>query len=139
MVQIRIDLSSINKVLHDYNSRAQNLPTAFISQVLASEIEDVISTQGGAGTEGKWDPFQESTLERHPRRRGGTLLQDTGLLANIQGSHDSLSGTAESPARYAGWHVTGTSKMERRNFLAIDIARVSETISDYMLTEIETG
>lgn len=135
-VEIRVDFSDLNAVLAGYVRRSNNIDTSVISQILATAIDDVIQSQGAAGTQGAWDEFSPTTLDIHPRRIGGMLLQDTGILANIQTSEGGFWGMAASPAEYAHWHVTGTGNMPERDFLAVELEQVSDEIADILTAEI---
>lgn len=135
-VDINVDVSDLNAVLAGYIRRSNNLDTSVISSILATEIDDVIQSEGKAGEKGEWDEFSPVTFDLHPRRIGGMLLQDTGVLANIQESSGGFWGMAESPAEYAHWHVTGTGNMPERDFLAVELNRVTDEVADTLMQEI---
>lgn len=134
---VRIDASELDRLIGGYISRQRNYPMSFIAQAMATEVDAVIDSQGRKGADGRWKPFSEATLRRHPRRRGGRLLQDTGVLANIQMSSGADWAEVWSPAAYAKFHVTGTKKMPKRNPLAIDWKRLLQQASEDLLEEIE--
>lgn len=114
---IDFDVQELEMRLGEIGARADAFPLSVLSEMLSNAVNDEIETEGRA----RWVPFAESTLVRHPRRVGGSLLQDTGLLANIQPDEGDDWVEASSPARYAIFHVVGTRNMPKRDFLDIDI------------------
>lgn len=114
--------------------RSQNLPMDLMGQLISDAIDDVIQTEGKAGTQGAWDPFAESTLRT---RAGGKLLQDTGRLANIQveetGDYEVFVG---SPAPYAHHHLVKSQFSPERDFLAIDFDDVLDEVADFATSEV---
>lgn len=135
-VDVRVDVTQVDAVLRGYVSRSKNIDQSFIAQVLTTAVDDVIQSEGRAGDEGPWKPMQPATWHWNPRRKGGRLLQATGLLANMQDVSGDGFAKIKSPAPYAHWHVTGTKHMAKRNFLAIDLGKASEEIGEYLTAEI---
>lgn len=135
-VDVRVDITQIDAVLRGFVSRSKNIDESFIAQVLSTAVDDVIQSQGRDGTDGPWDEMKRATWSWNPRRKGGALLQATGLLANMQDVSGDGFAKIKSPAPYAHWHVTGTKHMAQRNFLAIDLAKASNEIGDYLTAEI---
>lgn len=129
--------TSLEDVLIAYVRRTESLPLDIITEGLVTAIDDVIQSEGY----GEWPDLAPSTLRRHPRRRGGQLLQDTGQLANIQhmpGSPGPDFVEVGSPAPYAIYH---TSKQKRsviplRDFLDIDMTTVLDGIGDDIMKEL---
>jgi phage gpG-like protein len=131
-VNVEFDMQDLIDKLDYYKVKAESFPMSLISEGLVEAIDDEIQSEG----QGTWDPFATSTLIRHPRRVGGTLLQDTGLLANIQADEGTDWAEAYSPAPYAKWHVGGTSKMPKRNFLDINLDDVLEQMAEVLVHEV---
>ena len=134
--RVDVDVSDVTRALRVFARRADNLNMPFIAEVLSTAVDDLIQSEGAEGTQGPWKPFAQSTLERHPRRRGGKLLQDKGVLANFQARTGPDFAEVYSPAPYAEWHVTGTRHMPKRNPLAIDLTKVTDEIAEDVLEEI---
>lgn len=135
LVQPIFVTTELEGVLSCYVRRNRNLSMETITQGLITAIDDYIQNEG----DGSWEPFRASTLRRHPRRRGGQLLQDSGLLANIQPSPDSPGPDwvqVESPAPYGWHHVEGTRNMDARNYLAVDLGQVLEQAAEQLAVEV---
>jgi phage gpG-like protein len=115
-----------------------------LGEIIQTAVEEVIQTEGAAGTDGPWEPFSPTTLKLNPKRRGGQLLQDTGLLARLQIRRGMDWVEVRSPAPYAGFHVTGVRQngipnlgpVPARNFLAIDLGRILERAAEAVAAEI---
>lgn len=137
-VKVKFETKRLQAMIRAYGERAQNPPMRLVGEIIAAEVDDVIQSEGEAGTKGKWEGFSQKTLELHPRRVGGMLLQDTGLLANLQTRSNAVEAEVASPAPYATFHVTGTKNMPARNFLAIDFDRVMEQIVVAWVNDIES-
>lgn len=137
MGAITVDMRELQLVLKRTSQRSKNLPMKLYATQFLSEVDDVIQSEGAAGTKGKWEPFADSTLERHPRRVGGSLLQDTGALAAIQVKQ--ITGTSfvlESNPHYAKYHLTGTEHMPERDFFAVNFQKALDDMGDEVLQEL---
>jgi phage gpG-like protein len=132
LVDVDVDVSQLIKIIDGYASRAKSTPMSTVGVALSNAIDDEIESEG----RGSWPGLAPSTLKRHPKRAGGQLLQDIGLLANIQQSEGPDWAEAKSPAPYAGYHVTGTRYMEPRNFVGFPLGPVLEEIADIILEDI---
>lgn len=127
--------TALEGVLTGYIRRNRSLSMSTIAAGLITAVDDLIQNEG----DGRWPDLAASTIKRHPHRRGGSLLQDTGLLASIQESPDSPGPDwvqVESPAPYSWYHVSGTRNMPERDFLLVDFARVLEQAADEIAQEI---
>ena len=139
MAVVEFKVEKLQARIKAMGARSKNLPMDLLGQIMADAIDDVIDSEGKAGTQGKWDPFvweRETGRRPDPRRVGGKLLQDIGLLANIQvdaGQNEVLVG---SPAPYAHFHLVEGPNRPVRDFLAIDFDAVLEEISDVVTREI---
>jgi hypothetical protein len=105
---------------------------------LQTAMDDVIDSEGAESESGQWQPFNPNTFKRHPNRIGGKLLQSTGVLANIQTRVRPREAEAYSPAPYAGYHVSGTKYMPKRDFTDVKWGLLLEVIGDSIATEIVT-
>ena len=137
-VDVEFHVDPIEHVLVGMAQNSANINTQFIALELQTQIDDVIRSAGRDGSEGGWKRRKSSTIKRMQGKKGKPL-QRTGLLANIQTQHGPNFALAYSPAPYAKWHITGTKHMPRRNFLAVDLDKVLDAISDEFLAEIVKG
>lgn len=135
-VDVTFEMGDIRRVLRGFGTRAAGVPLRPLADVLLEAVDDVIQTEGAAGTQGRWEPFSPRTLQRHPRRRGGMLLQATGELANFQPRFSPGTVVVASPANYSGYHVDGTDNMPRRDPTAINFVPVLDIMGDGVLEEI---
>ena len=127
----RIDVSDVIRLLEDIGHEVETYPMELIAEGLVGAVDDVIASEGG----GEWEPLSPNTLKRRPRRIGGQLLQDRGLLANIQPAHGPDWAEAASPAPYGGFHITGTRFMPARDWTDIDLDTVMEAFLDQIMHE----
>lgn len=105
-VDISVDMSELQGELSKIGDRV-DLALPIIGEVLVTAIDELIQSEGAAGTEGEWEPFSPVTFKIHPRREGGKLLQDTGELANMQTEIGPDFVEVFSPAPYAGYQMDG--------------------------------
>ena len=131
----RIDVTDVVRLLEDIGHDVETFPMDLIAAGLVGAVDDVIETEGS----GSWEPLASSTLRRRPRRVGGSLLQDRGLLANIQPSHGPDWAQVESPAPYSGFHITGTKFMPARDWTDIDLETVMDEFIDQIMDEAVHG
>lgn len=137
-IEIKVDTSSLGKALRRYEDRTKQPPMPALANLLINEVDEVFQTQGAAGTDGEWDSLKDSTLKRNPRRVGGQILQATGATAAIQVQElTAFSVVVESPTSYAGYHVTGTKFMKKRDFFAIKFSHVLDEMADMALQEYQ--
>ena len=127
----------LEETLKAYVRRLDGVPMEVLAEGLITAIDDEIQSEG----QGEWPDFAESTLRRHPKRKGGQLLQDTGQLANIQqmpGSPGPDFVEVGSPAPYAIYHTSPKPRKQipLRDFLDIDMPAVLDGIADDILREI---
>jgi phage gpG-like protein len=144
-VNVKFDMRKLNKLLERYETNARSISMDIVGGTVAAAIDDLIQSEGG----GNWEPFSPVTLKLHPRRRGGSLLQATGQLANMQVDSDRNWTTITSPAPYAIYHHTGTNRvrgwvfsdegMPKRDFLDIDMDATLEKAAQLILADIVTG
>jgi len=128
--------SDLEGRLLGYIRRENQLSMKVIAQGIITAVDDLIQNEGG----GEWEGLSDATIARHPRRKGGSLLQDTGLLANVQATGFGADWVeVESPAPYSFYHVEGTRHMPARNFLDIDLGLVLEQTADEIGQEISKG
>lgn len=133
---VEFDVTNLNRVLDVYAKNSENLPMPILAQMLDTEVSEVFETQGTAGTDGAWAPFAAATLRRHPRRVGGMLLQDTGVTANMQTRTGDDWAQVFSPSAYGWRHSQGSGALPKRDFLAIDMGKVTEEMAEFVAVEI---
>ena len=130
-ITVKIDDRELKRLFEELERRGGNLAevTAVIAESLVAAIADVFEQQGPG-----WPPLKPSTLRY---RRGGKILQDTGLLV---GSVHADSGPdfaeAYSDVPYGKFHITGTSTMERRDWTEIDFDAEMDRAAELLLAEI---
>lgn len=129
MVRVDVDMSDVKAILGDLERRVCAFPMHLIAEGLSGAIEDEIYSEA----DGTWEPLSPATLKRRPRRIGGMLLQDRGLLANIQVAEGPDWAEAASPAPYAGFHITGTENMPARDWTDINMESVLEQFAEDVL------
>ena len=134
-VIVHVDVSDINDIFEGMAQRVEAYPMALISEGLATAVDDLIQAEG----DGQWAPLSPNTLRRRPRRKGGMLLQDYGLLADIQTREGGDWAEAWSPAPYAGFHITGTEWMPERDWTDIPMASVLEQFTEDILDDAVGG
>jgi phage gpG-like protein len=134
--RVDFDTVEVRRELATLSVKASNVSMWRVGVVLSTAIDDLIQNQGEGGEQGKWPDFSPETLRRNPKRRGGMLLQDTGLLAQMQVDAKGHSVVVSSPAPYAHWHADGTRRMPRRDFLAIDLNESLKEIVDLITEQI---
>ena len=142
-VDVQFDMTEVNAILKKMGSRPRQIPMSLLGEGLVEAIDDLIESEG----DGQWDPLSATTLKLHPRRQGGKLLQDTGLLSNIQQMRTGADFVeVGSPAPYAFFHVSGAQQdniyltfapheLPKRDFLAIDIQKVLEETGELVIQE----
>lgn len=137
-ISVRVDHAALIARLQRFDQNLEILPMDVLGTLLLGEIDEVIVSQGAKGTDGRWEPFSPRTLKRHPRRIGGTLLQDTGALAAVQVVETGPTKIviASAPA-YSRWHLEGTRKMPKRDFFALNFPRVLEEMGEIVLESLQ--
>lgn len=140
----KVDVVDFRRVLHRFEERNKNLPMTQLAEAFVGAVDDMFESEGASGTEGKWQPMAQATVDRHPRRAGGRLLQDTGATANIQikgpkgGSQGTKASgfTLVSPTAYSRYLVDGTEHMPARDFFALRFNDVMDEFADDVLQEL---
>jgi phage gpG-like protein len=123
---VTVDMSDLLRELERRGRTVRNLDELMprLGAILQTHMDDYIQSEGA----GSWPPFSPETLIRHPRRRGGMLLQDTGLLAQLQMDAGRDSVEVFSPAPYTKYHKS------TRDITALDmdpvLAEMSETLQE---------
>lgn len=138
-IEVKFDVSDIAKTMKQYQNRVKNVQMSTVAEILQTAVDDLIQAEGVGGTQGKWKGFAASTLKSKPKRKGGSLLQDGGDLADMQPKEGDWWAGVVSPAEYAGWHITGTANMPVRDFFALNFDKVLEEIGESIIEEIERG
>jgi len=135
--EVRLDVDELILHLQRFDANSRTLPMDAFAALVIGEVDLVIESEGAEGTDGRWEPFSEETLRRHPRRVGGMLLQDTGATAVIQVKEVSEQTVViASPTEYAEHHLQGTRNMPKRDFFALNFPRVLEELGEIALEEI---
>lgn len=82
-IDITMNYQVVQKTLDELVSRVQDPGPAMseIADVLADATERAFRDEADPETGALWDPLSAVTLALRPKRVGGMLLQDSGLLA----------------------------------------------------------
>ena len=128
-VVVKVDMTDFVRELEDVAHDVETFPMELVAEGLVGAIDDQIDSEG----RGEWKPLSPNTIRRRPRRRFGTLLQDRGLLANVQPTHGTDWAEVASPAPYAGFHITGTEFMPARDWTDIDLDDVMEGFTEQIM------
>jgi phage gpG-like protein len=142
-VSVIFDTHELTNELKKLQQNGINVPLSIISEGLITAIDEEIQSEG----RGRWDVFMMTTFDIHPRRMGGKLLQDTGVLASMQSSEGVDWVKVKSPADYSGFHVTGAyqknifrklapHRLPKRDFLLIDLESVLEEAAQAIADEV---
>jgi hypothetical protein len=133
-VIVNVDMTDVIRELEDIVHDVETYPMELIAEGLVGAIDDEIESEG----KGQWEPLSPNTIKRRPKRRFGALLQDIGPLANIQPAHGPDWAEAASSAPYAGFHITGTEHMPKRDWTDIDLDYVMEGFIDEIMEQAVT-
>lgn len=129
-----MDVRELIEAFKDLGEAASK-PGSDVMQLAAEDLIDGVQENFATGGHGKWQGLAESTLKR--RGAGAQILVDTGRLrasihADVGPSHVEVS----TDTVYGMYHVTGTSRLPRRDFLDVDEASLeaaADTIVDGIL------
>ena len=129
---VSVSVEEVVREIEAIDRQVRNAAPAMstMANMLVAAVDDEIQTKG----RGRWPAFAESTLKRG--RAGGMLLQNTGLLANIQPDSGPDFAEAWSPAPYTKRHVTGTKHMPKRNPFDIELDKVLEEMAAVYLERV---
>lgn len=133
---ITVDTSELKAAVAQLEAKGKSVSRLMpvIAEMLVAGVNDVYEAEGPG-----WKDLAESTKQA---RRGSSykILQDTGLMANTQAGNGADWAEAYSGAPYAGFHVTGTQHMPRRD--PFDLGPFMEDVmldvEDLVLTELTT-
>lgn len=137
-VSVGYDASSLVALVKELESRGGNVGDAMraVSELVVSSVQDVFERQGPG-----WPPLAPATIAR--RRGGGgaaKMLVDSGNLAgSITRAWNAREAEAYTDVPYAGFHVTGTSRMPARDFTAVDIDELLEEAAGLLLGSLLTS
>lgn len=129
--------SNLNRVLTGLRQHGEKvselLPT--IAEMLVGAVHDVFEAEGPG-----WEPLAAATLA-HRRGSSHKILQDTGAFAaSIDPQWGGTYAEARAGVSYAIFHVTGTSRMPKRN--PFDLGPFEQPLLDevaHLLTESVTS
>jgi len=143
IVTVNVDMSRLAKAVRNFEERcdAANIE-GIVAETVLTAMDDLMESNGN----GQWPPFSDVTLRVHPKRVGGQLLRDTGLLSRFQPSSGPGFAQVKSPAPYAEYHQKGTKKtrglvysddgIPKRDFTAIDMKATLEEACAIIVREI---
>ena len=137
MAGTEIETIELEAVLARIGMRAQNVDRDVLGTILLSTIDDVIQSEGVKGAAGAWDPFSPNTRRRRGSMSAAKLLQDTGLLANMQLRDGPDYLEAYSPAEYAIRHVEGNDNLAIRDPFDVNQDFMLQEVEDVIMGDIE--
>ena len=143
IVTVNVDTRKLQKVLADFGARADAVNIeGIVAEHVLTAMDDLVDSDGN----GSWPDFSPVTLKVHPRRVGGELLRDTGLLVAFQVSTPPGQAIVSSPAPYGEYHQLGTRKtrgmvysdegIPKRDFTAIDLKATLDEACATIVSEI---
>lgn len=134
--EVELDVSDLLEELDGYEEVLKNLPMEVYGMMLVSKVDEMFQTQGGAGTDGVWEPLRASTLRRHPRRKGGQILQDTGATAaGIYAEEVGFTMQLMASTKQSRYLLSGTENMVKRDFFALNFSKVLEELGEMVVQE----
>ncbi len=82
-ISIEFNDQQVQRALDELINRVEDPSPAMraIAGVLEEATEEAFRTESDPATGIAWDPLSAVTLAVNPERRGGSILQDSGLLA----------------------------------------------------------
>lgn len=137
-VSVGYDASSLIALVRELEQRGGSAGDAMrvVSELVVSAVQDVFERQGPG-----WPPLAPVTIAR--RRGGGgaaKMLIDTGNLSgSITRAWNDREAEAYTDVPYAGYHVTGTSRMPARDFTEVDIDELLEESAALLLGRLAPG
>lgn len=144
-VNVHFDMRELESAIGSIYEQVQDVALPIIGETVSAAVDELIQSEGATGTQGPWKPFSPNTFKPdiHPRRRGGKLLQDTGLLADIQTEIGYEVVDVLSPAPYGVYQKEGVNPnpwpgfdpIPSRDYLAIDLEKVLEEAAESILEE----
>jgi len=146
MIEIKIDSSDIDRALHYFQNRVENLSPVMeaISGLLGDIIEENFETEGER-LGGKWKPLKKKSLTRKKKKAEGIsdqiLQNEGGLITSFVPDFSDTEATISTDSPYSAIHNFGgrTGKnhgadMPQREFAALnedDLNDIYELITDY--------
>ena len=139
-VNVAVDLKGpLGRALRRFERKgraaAEVMPV--VADTLVAAVLETFEQQGPG-----WPALAPSTVKaRRAQGAGAKILQDTGVLA---GSIQPSTGTgaygpwaaAGTNIHYGAFHVTGTSRMPRRDFLDVDLRAIAREAAELILLEV---
>lgn len=131
------DVSALVRELDGYEQRLKNLPLDVFGMLLVAKVDEMFQSEGAAGSEGPWEPLSPATLKRHPHRRGGLLLQDTGATAaGVHSDERGMDVFLIASTAQSRFILDGTEHMPARDFFALNFPRVLDELGELVLEEL---
>ncbi len=136
------DSTELDSAIAAFARKNKNLDMKVYAENFITRIDDMFESSGIEGTEGRWDPLTEDTMQRWPRRNRNRPLLKTPLLATFgvkyqTAKKSTASFQIKSVAQYAGFHVTGTENMVRRDFFALNFMKAFDEMADSIMMEYQ--
>lgn len=124
-LRVTLDAAEVDAALNRLTSPAfKHRLLTKLGETIKTQTKLRISSEKRSPDGKPWAPWRPSTAAR---RKGGSLLQDTGAL--MGGIHKSVAGdtlTVGSGVFYGAFHQFGTRKMVARPFLGLSSANARQ-------------
>jgi phage gpG-like protein len=130
-LEVDLDVSELESAIDRYGLKGKQLHDlgSSIAQMMLLAVEDNFESQG----QGNWPGLSDETLRQRRASESPKMLQDSGVMVGSLQPRSELKGvgveaSVSTNVPYAGFHVGGTGNMPARDFLDIDMARLSAKI-----------
>jgi hypothetical protein len=141
-LSVHYDAHELVDVVRALELRGGNIGTLtpVIAEDLAERVLENFERSRGH-QQGPFPPLAESTIRNRRASESVTMLQDTGLMANIQPFSDDTAAEAFSPAKYVVYHVSRREPrrvIPLRDVFDIDFAAATEYAAEVIAGEFLT-
>lgn len=132
---VTFDASALRQVVREFEKRGGDVSKIMrhTSEILVSAVNDVFEAQGPG-----WPALAPATITA--RRGGGAgarMLIDSGnLVGSITRAWAAHEAEAYTEVPYAGFHVSGTSRMPARDFMAVNWDEVMDEVHRLALLQL---
>lgn len=131
-VSVGYDTSALQRAIRELEAKGGRSGDAMraASELVVSAVQEVFEQQGPG-----WPPLAPATIAR--RRGGGgaakMLIDSSNLVGSITRAWSDKEAEAYTEVPYAGYHVSGTSRMPARDFTAVDFDALLDEVGELIL------
>jgi len=104
----------------------------FLRDDLIESIMIQFETEGN----GSWPPLSPHTLRKKRNPAAGMLVDSGALKRSIWGEYSSTEVVIYVGVPYAGYHITGTKNMPKRDYSAINIDEIVAYATGQIMQDI---